>query len=274
MSYGIRFEDIRVVRTPAAEELGYGSRTVCTGRPEYSLERLVVRARSAVPARYYPAGRGVYFVESGELQAFSRDAGGEPSVVRLKSGCVFPVTAAALHGFLGGAGDSVLYFFSNRDRGECRTAETPAEATRAWRFLADDFPGRAIEGAGRTSDFREKYWGTIETIVDDDFAGKRIFLREGGQSSLEFHTHKVESYFLHSGKVRVGLRTGRAENRSVILTAGQSFDVPPGLMHMRMALADSVIIEISTRDADSDSHLVEDGMKYKHVDIDDPTART
>ena len=34
-------------------------------------------------------------------------------------------------------------------------------------------------------------------------------------------------------------------------------------MHMRIALEDTVIIEVSTKDSDSDSHLVEDGKKYK-----------
>ena len=37
-------------------------------------------------------------------------------------------------------------------------------------------------------------------------------------------------------------------------------------MHMRMALEDTVIIEFSTLDDDSDSHIVEDGKKYVHVE--------
>jgi mannose-6-phosphate isomerase-like protein (cupin superfamily) len=265
MSYGLSFRDVSLVRTPAAEEASWGSRTVCTLRPEYGLERLFVRAQSVVPACFYPKARGVYYVESGALTAVVRGNDATPSFLGLDKGSVLNVPVATVHGFRASA-ESVIYFFSEGNGPERRQVDTQGEADRAWR----DRPGeRVLDAPGHTSDFREKYWGTIETVVDDNFAGKRIFIRSGGQSSLEFHTTKVESYFLHAGTVRVGLRTGRAENRSVVLSAGQSFDVVPGLMHMRIALADSVIIEVSTRDADSDSHLVEDGTKYTHIDVQD-----
>jgi hypothetical protein len=44
------------------------------------------------------------------------------------------------------------------------------------------------------------------------------------------------------------------------------YHIEPGLMHMRMALEDTVIIELSTTDDDSDSHIVEDGKTYKFVE--------
>ena len=37
-------------------------------------------------------------------------------------------------------------------------------------------------------------------------------------------------------------------------------------MHMRIALEDTVIIEFSTLDDDGDSHIVEDGKTYKHIE--------
>ena len=104
----------------------------------------------------------------------------------------------------------------------------------------------------------------IESIVSDVFAGKRMVLQQQGQSSLEFHCHKTESYYLQSGKLKVGLRVGRGENTSVILLPGQTFTIMPGLMHMRIALEESVLLEISTADSDQDSHLVEDGKTYQH----------
>ena len=263
MSYGLTFKEVSQVLTPLVEETTWGTRTTCTNRPEYGLERLEIRPRAALPSAYLDR-RGAYYVERGEVTALTRASDGHPSYERLSKGAVLPVALGVVHGFFGGEGDSVVYFFSDRSVGHRRLSETQAEAERAWQARSREPAGNA---QGRTSDFREKYWGTIETIVDDDFAGKRIFLKEGSQSSLEFHTKKVESYFLDYGRVRVGLRTGRAENRSIILSAGQSFDVVPGLMHMRMALADSLIIEVSTRDTDADSHLVEDGMKYKHTDV-------
>lgn len=117
-----------------------------------------------------------------------------------------------------------------------------------------------------TSDVREKYWGRIETIMSEDVAAKRILVRKGGQSSLEFHVDKRESYYIHSGLLKLGLRIGRAENHSIVMSPGDSFDVRPGLMHMRMALEDTVIVEVSTKDSDMDSFLVEDGQTYRHID--------
>jgi mannose-6-phosphate isomerase len=111
----------------------------------------------------------------------------------------------------------------------------------------------------------EKYWGNMTTIFEDDVHSvKRIFMRAGSQSSMEFHLKKREMYFIESGELRVGVRIGRAQNKSVILKAGDVFHIDPGLMHMRIAEVDCVIIEVSTKDDDSDSQIVEDGLVYTH----------
>ena len=64
----------------------------------------------------------------------------------------------------------------------------------------------------------------------------------------------------------MGLRIGRGKNTSVTLNEGDIFHIQPGLMHMRIALLDTVIIEASTADDDADSHIVEDGKTYKFVE--------
>jgi mannose-6-phosphate isomerase len=111
----------------------------------------------------------------------------------------------------------------------------------------------------------EKYWGNMFAIFENDnFCVKRIFMKKDSQSSLEYHVKKKEMYFIESGKLKVGLRVGRAKNTSLILEKGEIFHINPGLMHMRMALEDTVIIEVSTKDNNSDSHIVEDGTKYTH----------
>jgi len=113
----------------------------------------------------------------------------------------------------------------------------------------------------------KKYWGEMHTLFEGrDYTVKRIFMMAGTQSSLEYHVRKEESYYIEKGKLRVGLRIGRAENKSVILNEGDIFHIPVGLMHMRIAEEDVVIIEVSTKDDDTDSHLVEDGKKYRHIE--------
>lgn len=113
----------------------------------------------------------------------------------------------------------------------------------------------------------EKYWGSIKTLFENDlYTVKRIFMKKDTQSSMEYHIAKEESYYIESGKLKVGTRIGRAKNTSLILNEGDVFHIPVGFMHMRIALEDTVIIEFSTLDDDGDSHLVEDGKTYKHIE--------
>ena len=113
----------------------------------------------------------------------------------------------------------------------------------------------------------DKYWGNIKTIFENDqYTVKRIYMRAGTQSSMEYHIHKQESYYIESGCLKVGTRIGRAKNTSLILNKGDIFHIPVGFMHMRIALEDTVIIEFSTPDDDADSHIVEDGKTYKHIE--------
>ena len=121
--------------------------------------------------------------------------------------------------------------------------------------------------ATRNYDFRDKYWGSIETIFSDDrISGKIMMAKKDITGSLEYHLNKYESYYIEEGSLKVGLRIGRAENISVNLKKNNSFSMFPGLMHCRMAIEDVKIIEISTKDEDSDSYLVEDGRYYKHIE--------
>ena len=109
----------------------------------------------------------------------------------------------------------------------------------------------------------DKYWGNMSTLFEtDDYSIKKIFMKKGSQSSMEFHIKKEESYYIDSGKLKVGLRIGRGENKSVILEEGDVFHIKPGLVHMRIALEDTIIIEASTKDDDGDSYLIEDGKTY------------
>jgi len=60
---------------------------------------------------------------------------------------------------------------------------------------------------------KDKYWGYITSVfADDDFALKKIFMKKGSQSSMEYHCNKDEFYYIFSGKLKVGHRIGRAEN--------------------------------------------------------------
>lgn len=111
----------------------------------------------------------------------------------------------------------------------------------------------------KTFDVRHKDWAErcIETIINKEYTGKRIYFTKGSSSSLHFHCEKKETYLIHSGKLFLRLKAGQGEDRFFILEPGDAIDLTPGLMHQAGALEDTVIIEISTHDKDSDSFIVE-----------------
>jgi len=262
--YGLSIEEVNKVKLPTSLVLPWGEVTVCADRAEYGLIRLDLEEGAAQPLHFCRTRWIVYLIEEGEVAVRHKDREGKSWSHALKRQQVFHAPAGKVHGFCGLTKSVIYGFTTSKPVDEVYLVESPQEGWENFRQLVvtKDW----AEGTDRTSDFREKYWGTIESVVSQEVAGKRIFLRAREQSSLEIHCSKVETYYLHSGKIKVGLRVGRGENKSVALSAGEAFDVEPGLMHMRIGIEDSVIVEVSTRDDDRDSHLVEDGRTYQHIE--------
>jgi len=271
MAYGLTLDQVRKTRRPAALPARWGSVTSLTEMAEFAMYRVDIAAGAAQPMRFFAAAYQA-FVESGEVLVRSLDSAGAAQAGTMRAGQVLPLPRFFVHAFASASGATIYLFGPRSVEGlEAHLVETDETAASAFGAL------RIAELApiGQpTTDVREKYWGRIETILSEDVAAKRIFIRAGGQSSLEYHVEKSESYYLHSGLLRLGLRIGRAENHSIVMGAGESYDVRPGVMHMRMGLEDTVIIEVSTRDSDSDSYLVEDGQTYRHIDADQKAATT
>ena len=269
MSYGLTLEQVRQTRRPAPHATHWGSITHLTEMEQFAMGRIKIVAGGAQQLHFF-LSRYQAFVESGDVVVRSLDKAGNAQAGVVGAGEVLALPQHFIHGFASEQG-AVVYLFGPRveEQFEPVYAETAADAAAAFSALKQaDLP----RVGQPTTDVREKYWGRIETILSDDVAAKRIFVQKGGQSSLEYHVEKSESYYIHSGLLRVGLRIGRAENHSLVMSAGESYDVRPGVMHMRMGLEDTVIIEVSTRDSDSDSYLVEDGQTYRHTDANEKTT--
>jgi mannose-6-phosphate isomerase-like protein (cupin superfamily) len=109
------------------------------------------------------------------------------------------------------------------------------------------------------------YWGEEHILMSQPaYCLKRLIMRAGTQSSLEFHCTKAESYLIESGTLIVGMRYDRAVDDSITLKAGDVYHIDAGIMHMRIAVTDVSILEVSTHDDPSDTHIVCDGKTYKH----------
>jgi mannose-6-phosphate isomerase-like protein (cupin superfamily) len=262
MSYGLTLDQVQSVNQPKPLAMPWGTLTRCTDTAKYSLYRVGLHQGASQPLHLYADGPRDVFVEDGQAIVRRLDRRGRATDAVLEQGTVLHLQPLEVHAFSSIEG-AELYVFGPSGAAEAVLVESPENVRRV--FSPED--RNTLPKIGEpTTDRREKYWGSIETIAGGEVAAKRIFVRKDGQSSLEFHVHKYESYWIQSGVLKVGLRVGRAENHSLVLRAGESYDITPGVMHMRIALEDTVIIEVSTRDSDADSFLVEDGQTYQHIE--------
>ncbi len=119
---------------------------------------------------------------------------------------------------------------------------------------------KTVKKLNNISDYRKKYWGYIYSIFSENTCGKVMCVEEGSSGSLEYHLEKYETYYVYEGSCYVDLRYGRAINKTIKLKKGDIFHLAPGIMHRRRGSTENcVIIEISTKDNDSDSYIVESG---------------
>lgn len=233
MGYGNTFEEVASRKKhPEKIETEYGWRVEVINEPEFSLKQFFLKkgfnGKSEING-------GVIFLEKGKLTIKK-----ENDTIVLEKGKSVRIPEDFSYN-ISADEECLLYVFSGSS--EAKLDLEPKE----------------------TFGILDKYWGKIESIEsNDNFAAKRIFMNKDGQSSLEYHCHKKEGYIIQSGKLKVGTRVGRAENKSIILEEGDVFVIPLGVMHMRIGMEDTIIIEISTKDDDADSHLVEDGQTYVH----------
>lgn len=231
MAYGRTLEEVDTRKFVQKEETDYGAMAEIISEPEFLLKKFFIIKDKNLSLK--SEKEHVLFVEEGKIR-FNGQNLTSSSVI------LVPENTSLL---LNAQEDSTIYYFAGSN-------------------------GKINELViTTTSDVRDKYWGKIETIFSNEiFAAKRIELLPEKPGSLEYHLHKKEAYFVHAGKVRVGVRVGRAENKSLNLEPSQAFLINQGTMHCRYGTEPSVIIEISTKDDDADSHLVEDGSKgYMHL---------
>jgi mannose-6-phosphate isomerase-like protein (cupin superfamily) len=90
---------------------------------------------------------------------------------------------------------------------------------------------------------REKPWGYERPI--GEFRGiflKELFIRKGSKSSLHYHAHKDEFFYLVKGKITV-----LVEDKEILMTPGDSLRITPGQQHRIIPQEDSLILELGTR---------------------------
>jgi mannose-6-phosphate isomerase-like protein (cupin superfamily) len=102
-----------------------------------------------------------------------------------------------------------------------------------------------------------KVWGEEHWIVNRDYCGKKLVLKQGFRCSLHYHQEKDEVFYVIRG--RVLLEYGSAER---VLLPGDAQRIAPGTVHRFWGLEDSEIIEFSTHHEDSDSYRIEESGAF------------
>jgi mannose-6-phosphate isomerase len=94
----------------------------------------------------------------------------------------------------------------------------------------------------------EKPWGyELIWAQSERYCGKLLFVREGEQLSLQFHSRKDETIYVYQGRIEIEIGEGAEPE---VVEAGAAFRIRPGTVHRWRALEDSIVLEASTPELD------------------------
>lgn len=90
-------------------------------------------------------------------------------------------------------------------------------------------------------------WGEeIIIAATDTYLGKVLHMLPGTRGGLQKHVEKDETFYLFRGRALVRTDYGDGTLMVMPMSAGQSFHIPPGVVHQVEALTDCVFFEAST----------------------------
>ena len=102
-----------------------------------------------------------------------------------------------------------------------------------------------------------KGWGREIWIANNPlYCGKILEIRKGRRCSLHYHKLKTESFYLHTGRLKIRVKESVDSDRinEFEISPGDCMDVSPGLVHQMEALEDSELFEFSTQHFETDSY--------------------
>ena len=113
-----------------------------------------------------------------------------------------------------------------------------------------------------------KPWGNEKWIICDNnlFSFKRIFIRKGFRTSLQYHVKKEETNFLHSGRANLYYTNCLGEeyhsHRKHLFNkkfyCGHYVHIPPNTTHRIEAISDVTLFEASTPELDDVIRIEDD----------------
>jgi mannose-6-phosphate isomerase-like protein (cupin superfamily) len=110
--------------------------------------------------------------------------------------------------------------------------------------------------------FVPKGWGYELWIANSEkYCGKLLYIVKGKQLSWHYHKLKDEVMYVKSGCISIIYGHDEDINNAneTLLTPGDSFHIPVGLIHRIAALETAEVFEFSTQHFDEDSYRIEKG---------------
>jgi len=93
----------------------------------------------------------------------------------------------------------------------------------------------------------DKPWGyEIIFAKTKKYVGKILFVKEREELSLQFHRKKDETIFISKGSINLFWGDGPSRLSKIIMKSGDSFHIPPNMVHKMHATKDTFIFEVST----------------------------
>lgn len=112
-----------------------------------------------------------------------------------------------------------------------------------------------------------KAWGEEHWIVNREYCGKLLILKQGWRCSMHFHKVKDEVFYVIAGKVLL-----ETEHGDRVMLPGDHQHIPQRLLHRFSGLEDSRIIEFSSHHEDEDSFRTEPSGPFDLAAVRLPTA--
>ncbi len=81
------------------------------------------------------------------------------------------------------------------------------------------------------------------------YVGKILHINRGESLSLQYHEQKEETLYVVNGEMKLTIEMD-GDRRELTLRKGESFHIPPRLIHRMEALADTDVAEVSTPELD------------------------
>ena len=108
----------------------------------------------------------------------------------------------------------------------------------------------------------QKHWGYEEWLeLNSSYCFKRIFIKSGCRTSLQYHMKKLETNCIVSGKALVLLEREDGTIEETEMTQNSIITVLPGRKHRITAITDILMYEVSTPEVDDVIRLADDNNR-------------